>query len=205
VTPRSRLLDNNFDYSYVRKRGFDGEIPETSSYEIMFDGAQVARIGRDLIFNASTANHRMGVQWLTRHLGDRYNIHVVEITDNHIDAMLLPLRPGTLLVRDIVDRDQIPEPFRTWEIIWYEWLERPIEVEQEGVPLLASQSVGMNVLSLDENHVVVQDIQVPLMRNLEKAGLTPIPCRWRHGRSLGGGFHCVTLDTVRAGEWMSYI
>jgi N-dimethylarginine dimethylaminohydrolase len=63
----------------------------------------------------------------------------------------------------------------------------------------------MNVLSLDEEHVVVQDIQVPLIRNLEKAGFTLIVVRWRHGRSLGGGFHCVTLDVRRTGDLEAYL
>lgn len=204
VAPRSRLMDQNFDYSYVRSKGYDEAVPSHASFEIMFDGAQVLRIGKDLLFNVSTENHRMGARWLARHLGNAYRVHTVEITDNHIDAMLLPLRPGTFLARDIVDRSELPAPFRDWEIVWYQWLEEPIEVEEDGVPLLASQSIGMNVLSIDEERVIVQDIQVPLMRSLEKAGFTPIPCRWRHGRSLGGGFHCVTLDTVRAGELTSY-
>ncbi len=51
---------------------------------------------------------------------------------------------------------------------------------------LASESIGMNVLSLDKNKVIVQNIQKPLIKSLEKNGFTPIPCRWRHGRILGG-------------------
>ena len=35
----------------------------------------------------------------------------------------------------------------------------------------------MNVLSLDGEHIVVQDIQIPLIRDLEKNGFTPIPSR----------------------------
>jgi glycine amidinotransferase len=125
----------------------------------MFDAAQILRFGQDLIFNASTENHRIGARWLSRHLRGRNRVHVVGITDNHIDAS--------------------------------------VEVIDDGVPLLASQSIGMNVLSLDEHHVVVQDIQLPLIRNLERKGFTPVPVRWRHGRSLGGGFHCATLDIRR--------
>jgi glycine amidinotransferase len=205
VAPKSRLLDRNFDYSYVTKSGYAGEVPDDTFYEIMFDGAQVFRLGRDLVFNVSTENHRMGARWLQRHLGDEYAVHVIEIGDNHIDAKVLPLRPGTLLVRDVVDLEQLPPALRKWDVIWYEWLEQPVEVEQDGIPLLASQSIGMNVLSLDEEHVVVQDIQEPLIRNLERAGFTPIPLRWRHGRSLGGGFHCMTLDIRRTGELESYL
>jgi glycine amidinotransferase len=205
VAPRSRLLDRNFDHSYVAHLGYEGEIPEDPFYEIMFDGAQVMRLGRDLIFNASTENHRMGARWLARHLGTDYRVHTVSVADNHIDGKILPLRPGMLLMSDTVDPGVLPKELQKWEVIRYKWLERPVEVEQDGIPFLASQSIGVNVLSLDEEHVVVQDIQLPLMRNLEKAGFTPIPCRWRHGRSLGGGFHCITLDINREGGLESYL
>jgi glycine amidinotransferase len=202
--PKSRLLDHNFDYGYVAGRGYDGAVPAEPFIEMMFDAAQIARFGKDLIFNASTRNHRLGAVWLERHLGPEYRVHVVEVTDNHIDSKILPLRPGTLLIRDDVDLDVLPAGLHRWDMIKYTEFEIPVELEQNGVPFLASQSIGINVLSLDEEHVVVQDIQKPLIRNLERAGFTPIPCRWRHGRSLGGGFHCVTLDIRRQGGLESY-
>lgn len=204
VAPKSRLLDHNFDTGYLHEHGFSENPAQQPFYEIMFDGAQVMRVGRDLVFNASSENHRMGARWLAQHLDDRYRVHLTQITDTHIDGEVLPLRPGVLLARDTVDIDQLPAPMRTWDVIRYSWLDRPLEIAQDGVPLLASQTIGMNVLSLDQEHVVVQDIQEPLIRDLEKHGFTPIPCRWRHGRSLGGGFHCVTLDIRRSGELEDY-
>lgn len=205
VAPKSRLLDENFDYSYVIDAGYDGDVPAEPFFEIMFDGAQVMRLGRDLIFNVANENHRMGATWLERHLGDEYHVHRVEIADNHIDGKLLPLRPGVLLARHGLDISRLPVELQSWDIIWYEWFDVPVEMEQDGVPFLASQSIGINVLSLDEQHVLVQDIQAPLMRSLENAGFTPVPCRWRHGRSLGGGFHCVTLDVRRQGDLESWL
>lgn len=204
VAPKSRLLDRNFDYSYVNSNGGNWPVPENCFYEIMFDGAQVMRLGADLIFNATTENHRLGARWLSRHLGDSYTVHVVEVADNHIDGKILPLRPGTLLVREGTSLDTLPEQLQKWQVIWYEWFDQPVETEQDGVVFLASQSIGINVLSLDEERVVVQDIQLPLMRSLEKAGFTPVPCQWRHGRSLGGGFHCMTLDVRRRSSLASY-
>lgn len=197
LAPRSRLLERNFDFSYVLRHGFEGDVPADPFYELMFDGAQILRFGQDLVFNAATENHWMGARWLSRHLQGRNRVHVVEIADNHIDAQVLPLRPGMLLLHESFDRESLPAPLRRWDAIRYEWLDKPIEVSDGGVPFLASQSIGMNVLSLDERHVVVQDIQLPLIRDLEKHGFTPVPSRWRHGRSLGGGFHCVTLDIRR--------
>ena len=204
VAPRSRLLDHNFDTDFLRRYGFTEETSRPPFHEIMFDGAQVMRLGRDLVFNASSENHRMGARWLKQHLGDRYRVHVTEITDTHIDGEVLPLRPGVLLARESVDIDLLPAPMRNWDVIRYQRIDGPVEVPQGGVPLLASESIGMNVLSLDQEHVVVQDIQEPLIRDLEKHGFTPIPCRWRHGRSLGGGFHCLTLDVRRRGELEDY-
>ncbi|GAA5095204.1 glycine amidinotransferase [Nocardia iowensis] len=204
VAPKSRLLDHNFDTGFLQELGFEEEAPQQPFYEIMFDGAQVMRLGRDLVFNASSENHRMGARWLKQHLGDEYRVHLTNITDTHIDGEVLPLRPGVLLARDTVDIDLLPAPMRNWDVIRYSWLDRPLEIAQDGVPLLASQTIGMNVLSLDQEHVVVQDIQEPLMRDLEKHGFTPVPCRWRHGRSLGGGFHCVTLDIRRSGGLEDY-
>jgi glycine amidinotransferase len=205
VAPRSRLLDRNFDYSYIVGEGYQGEVPAEPFYELMFDGAQTLRLGADIIFNAVTENHRMGATWLARHLGDGYKVHQVQVADNHIDGKILPLRPGTLLVREGVDVALLPAELQKWDVIVYEWFDQPVESEQDGVPFLASQSIGINVLSIDESRVIVQDIQLPLIRSLERAGFTPIPCRWRHGRSLGGGFHCMTLDIRRHSSLSSYL
>jgi glycine amidinotransferase len=206
VAPKSRLLDRNFDTEYLQSHGFREEEADGPFPEIMFDAAQVIRLGRDLVFNVSSENHRLGAEWLRRHLGDTYRIHEVEITDTHIDGEALPLRPGVLLVHDTVDVAKLPEKLQKWKMIRYSWLGHSIEspVDDGEVPLLASQSIGMNVLSLDPEHVLVQDIQEPLIRDLERNGFTPVPCRWRHGRSLGGGFHCATLDVRRSGGLEDY-
>jgi glycine amidinotransferase len=162
----------------------------------MFDGAQVLRLGRDLIFNCSTENHRLGAEWLARHLGDEYRVSTVSITDNHIDSSVIALRPGMLLAQPSVDVESLPEPIRSWDVIRYQAIDAS-DVDHAGLPLLASQNIGINVLSLDEETVVVQDIQAELLAELERRGFTPIPCRWRHGRTVGGGFHCLTLDVRR--------
>jgi glycine amidinotransferase len=203
VAPRSRLQERNFDYAFVLEHGYDGPVPEDPRFEIMFDGAQILRLGRDLVFNCSTENHRMGARWLQRHLGDDYRVHVIGITDNHLDSSVLALRPGRLLMRDTVALEELPGPLRSWDVIRYRAIDAT-DVDNEGLPSLASQNIGINVLSLDENTVVVQDIQVDLIRTLEKEGFTPVPCRWRHGRTVGGGFHCLTLDVRRRSTLEDY-
>ncbi len=205
AAPPSRLLPENFDYSYVSSRGYDAPVPEIQRYEIMFDGAQIMRVGRDLIFNCSTENHRMGKNWLQRHLGETYRVHEVNIADNHIDAKVAVLRPGVLLMHRNVKIDELPEFLRSWKVIPYSPPpERPGALASGDRPVLASRLLGMNVLSLDESRVLVEDTQTKLMKQLESAGFTPVPCPWRHGHLVGGGFHCMTLDIRRRGALEDY-
>jgi glycine amidinotransferase len=205
AVPPSRLLPESFDYSYVLEHGYTGPVPDDPHYEIMFDGAQILRLGRDLIFNCSTENHRMGRVWLQRHLGDDYRVHEINIADNHIDAQIAALRPGVLLMHRNVRLDQFPEFVRTWKVIPYSPPpEHAVAGSSGGRPVLASRLLGMNVLSLDEDRVLVQDTQAGLIRDLEAAGFTPVPCRWRHGRLIGGGFHCMTLDVRRRSTLEDY-
>jgi hypothetical protein len=39
--------------------------------------------------------------------------------------------------------------------------------------------------------------QKKLIKTLEENNITVVPLELRHSRTLGGGFHCVTLDLLR--------
>jgi glycine amidinotransferase len=205
VAPRSRLRAENFDFSYVQSIGYTGPVPERPEYEIMFDGAQLIRLGRDILFNCSTENHRMGMRWLAQQIGPDYRLHEINVTDNHVDTRFVPLRPGTLLLHNDVTLDQVPEFMRGWRILRYstppDTLDRTIYGDR---PVPASPALGMNILSIDEERIVVQHDQTALIETLSEAGFTPIPCRWRHGRVTCGGFHCMTLDIRRDSALESY-
>jgi hypothetical protein len=54
-----------------------------------------------------------------------------------------------------------------------------------------------NILSISEKLVAVESSQTTLMRELEKNRFDCMPVQLRHCRTLSGGPHCVTLDTVR--------
>lgn len=63
----------------------------------------------------------------------------------------------------------------------------------------------MNLLMVDPGTAIVDALQTDLIHQLERHGITVIPRTLRHSRLLGGGFHCVTLDTVRDGDKEDYI
>ena len=63
-------------------------------YEMIFDGAQCIRIGRDVVVNVATENHVRGLSWLEREHGSRFRFHRTDrLADNHIDSVLMPIRP----------------------------------------------------------------------------------------------------------------
>ena len=55
----------------------------------------------------------------------------------------------------------------------------------------------MNMLTVDPHTVIVDKHQTQLIRTLEQHSFTVVPLELRQSRTLGGGFHCVTLDLIR--------
>lgn len=216
VMPRPLMTDMSFDLSYARRSAAGGptepiEDPRPAAYdvgfEMMIDGAQCLRLGRDLVVNVSTANHALGCDWLERHLAGRFRVHRVHgLSDSHIDSMILALRPGTFLVRSPEVAGFLPEPLRRWEMIV------PPPPDTNNFPrygeqdlILASPFIDLNVLSVSPDTVLVNEACPELMRTLERHRFTVVPVRHRHRRLFGGGFHCFTLDTVRDGGAEDYL
>jgi len=214
VMPRPMMTDASFDPSYVESTAPNTEAPldpQPSSYdvglEMMLDGAQCLRLGRDVVVNISTANHAMACEWLERHFEGRFRFHRIHrLTDNHIDSAVLALRPGTLLVRSMQVLDYLPPALQKWDAIV------PPPPDLDGFPkyddddlILASPYIDLNVLSIDEQTVMVNEASTALIRELERNRFTVVPVRHRHRRIFGGGLHCFTLDTVRDGGPEDYL
>jgi glycine amidinotransferase len=214
--PKPMMTDKSFDLSYVRDSGRDMVAQEQIynqtvsefdvGHEMMIDAAQCIRFGQDIIVNVATKNHELGLEWLKRHVGDKFRFHrVYRMTDNHIDSIILPLRPGTLMLRDPIFYDMLPEPLKKWDIIYPpEPTENLFPQYEEDDLILTSKYIDLNLLSVDEETVIVNSLFPELIKTLEKHGFNAIPVRHRHRRLFGGGFHCFTLDTVREGGNENY-
>jgi glycine amidinotransferase len=200
ISPQSRLQQRNFDYTAAIEAGLLDKIPDNNFLELMFDGAQIIRLGADLIFNVSTANHELAFKWLKQHLDEEYLLHKVNFVDCHIDGVLLPLRPGLFLKHKSIYKKPLPRKFNTWDCIIYEPGDTYLIDEKK----IISENSGMNLLSLNPNACFVQNIQKELIKSLEKNNIEAIPIQWRHGATLGGGLHCLTLDTIRDSKLESY-
>jgi N-dimethylarginine dimethylaminohydrolase len=192
--PKPQLPDRTYEYS-------DGlaTLPEE---EVLFDAANVLRGGEDLLYNVSNTANRRGAEWLRRVLGPRYRVHEVAVAHDHIDTTLVLLRPDLVLVNGgRLTPATLPPPLHEWRQIWFH---EPVDEGYAfGLPL-GSPWMSMNVFSIDEDTVIVGDKQRPLIRLLEKEGLTVVPQPFRHARTFGSAFHCCALDTRRRGALESW-
>lgn len=174
--------------------------------ELVFDGAQCIRLGRDVLVNVGSASHELGYAWLVAVFGDKFRFHRLDrLADSHLDSTLLPLRPGLWLVRTRDVLRHLPAPFSQWDyVIAPEMADDRFPTYERASFAIASRHIDMNILSISEDTVIVNSLYPELIGALEHKGFTVVPVRHRHRRLCGGGFHCVTLDLRRAGGLESY-
>jgi len=67
--------------------------------EPLFDAADVARFGKDFFVQKSMVTNDASIEWLRRHYPDHrvHRVTYMEMLPWHIDATLIPLRPGLVL------------------------------------------------------------------------------------------------------------
>jgi len=171
--------------------------------EPVFDAADFVRCGRDIIGQLSHVTNQSGVDWLRRHLGDEYNVHLIQSLDPkpmHIDTTLMPLSPGKVLVNPtFTDVRKLPGCFRNWDV-----LIAPDPVPYRSRPRLMSDWISINTLMLDEERIIVEKRQQPLIKKLKEWGFKPITCDFEDHYPFVGGFHCATLDVRRQDKLKSY-
>jgi glycine amidinotransferase len=198
AAPRPTLRDEHYNEGYSIERGEW----VTTEFEPTFDAADFARFGEDIFVQRSHVTNQFGIEWFSRHVGPRYRVHQIAINDPHamhIDATLVPLRAGTVLIHPerIVEMHPL---FKDWEVL----VAPPPALPSSWPMYLSSAWVSMNVLMLDESRVCVERQEEPLKAMLERAGFECIPVDFRHVMSFGGSFHCVTLDVRRRGPLRCY-
>jgi len=163
-----------------------------------FDAANVLRAGDDLLYLVSNSGNRAGAEWLSEVLGVK--VHLLENVYSymHIDSTVAFLREGLLLINPerITDpRKQLPAPFNTWDFIR---APEPTDIGHYPGYCNASKWINMNLFSINSRLVVLEEHQENLAIKLNKYGIESMMLPMRQQRTLGGGFHCVTLDTGRA-------
>jgi glycine amidinotransferase len=174
-----------------------------TEFEPTFDGADFVRCGGDIIGQLSHVTNQLGVRWLQNFLGDEYKIHLIKSKCPealHIDTTLMPLSRQHILVNpEFVDSGCLPRVLDNWKIIQ---APKPdsFMAEIEGYRVV-SDWMSINILSLDEKRVIVEEKQTSLINVLKDEGFDPIPCAFEDYYIFGGSFHCATLDISRQKQY----
>ena len=163
-----------------------------------FDAANIIRANEHVLYLVSNSGNKKGAEYLQRLLGHQAKVHLLENVYSymHIDSTIAFLREGLMLLNPdrIKDKSILPAPFNTWDAIY---CPEPVDIGHYPGYCNASKWINMNLFSVNPNLVVLEENQHNLRKELEKYKIESEMLPMRHQRTLGGGFHCVTLDIDR--------
>lgn len=162
----------------------------------MFDAANIIRANDDVLYLVSNSGNHIGGQWLANHTGLNVKMLTGVYSYMHIDSTIAFLREGLMLINPsrIKDVSILPKPFCDWDYIV---CPEPTDIGHYPEYCNASAWINMNLFSVNPNLVALEENQHSLRKELEKHGIECAMLPMRQQRTLGGGFHCVTLDLER--------
>lgn len=185
------------DYKYVLNES-----------EIAFDAADITRCGKDIFVQHSMTTNLRAIEWLRRELEGTVRVHVLNFPydkePSHIDCTFIPLRPprngqhGIVLTnpeRPLLEKDLGIFKNNNWDLI-----EAPLPNKiNYPMPTFCQSSkwLSMNLLSIDENTVVVEESEEELHSMLEELDFNVIKIPYRSVFEFGGSIHCSTWDIER--------
>ena len=164
--------------------------------DMVLDAANICRLGDTWLFLESASGNMKAHEWLQQKFRN-VRIELCNFYSGvHIDSTITPLRQGLVMLNaSRVNPQNCPKALDHWEKIWVTD-EMIVPQTFEGFPY-ASKWIAMNILVLDPETVIIDAAQTQLINILKSKGIDSIPLTLSHSRTLGGGFHCVTLDTRR--------
>ena len=212
--PRPRLSEKSYKHNYYDEQISLEERLErtankdfvTTEEEVMFDAADVLRLGKDLFMQHGLTTNRKAMDWMQRKFPD-LRVHAVNFPGDpypiHIDATFVPLRPGLIINNP---HRRLPEEQRKifeandWEIV-----DAAQPAHEEPPPLCYSSVwLSMNCLVIDHKTVAVEASEVHQMEQMDKLGMNVIPVPFRDAYPFGGALHCATADVYREGGCEDY-
>jgi scyllo-inosamine-4-phosphate amidinotransferase 1 len=163
---------------------------------MVLDAANVLRVSRNQwLFLESASGNRAAYEWLCAQVPE-VKIELCNFYAGvHIDSTIVALNQNTFVVNGSrVNTATLPKMLQDKTVLF---VNDVVPQDFYQYPY-ASKWIAINMLSINPHTVIVDAAQTDLIHNLEnRLGMTVIPHTLRHSRTLGGGFHCTTLDLVR--------
>lgn len=223
--PRPRLTDASYEKDYYHnfnnvwskqekeKRMLERRWHLTEK-EPLFDAADGMRLGKDIIWQASSVSNGLGIDWLGRYFKAKgLRLHVAQFTGDyhhwHIDVHLAPLRPGLCMYSPewhyITPGLEKLFKMNDWELIP---AAEPVHVYDVRCGVVGARKstewISMNTFSIDPKTVCVEAHETKYMEQLDKLGFEVIPVPFADVFPFGGGLHCATVDVYREGNCEDY-
>ncbi|KAK6067505.1 hypothetical protein SCUP234_08829 [Seiridium cupressi] len=167
-----------------------------------FDAADFMRFGKVIIGQLSHVTNQKGVEYLRALIPENYKVELLNTTDEHamhIDATLLPLRKGLMVYHpERVSESELRshEVFRDWELHPFPFVPEARKPSQPPM-YMCSPWLVLNALCLDGKRILVEASDTKFAEWLRTVGMEPILCPFQNVNSIGGSFHCATVDLVR--------
>ena len=186
------------DSLYNPKAIGNKDVLALTEVEPSFDAANILRDNDNLYYLVSNGGNEKGLKYLQSIVEPEVKVWPIRNVYSymHIDSTIALLKEGLMLLNPsrIKSIDQLPPPLRNWDVIW---APEPNDIGHYPGYCNASEWINMNLFSVSPHLVVLEEHQTELRKELEKWKIdcAMLPCR--HQRTLGGGFHCVTLDLIR--------
>jgi len=172
----------------------DRIIHQPRNQDMVLDAANILRLNDKMLMLESASGNRKSYEWLCEQFPD-VDIELCNFYSGvHIDSTVVALREGLVLLNGSrVNDTNCPRVFESWDKIYID------DVVAQGFHNYpyASKWIALNMLVVDPHTVIVDRQQTDLIKKLEQQAFTVVPLELRHSRTLGGGFHCVTLDLLR--------
>jgi N-dimethylarginine dimethylaminohydrolase len=190
----SRDMEYQCYIDYLETAGSIVHMPRNAG--MVLDAANVLRIERHKwLFLESASGNRAAYEWLCEQLPE-VEIELCNFYAGvHIDSTIVALNQNTFVVNGSrVNSATLPKMLQDKTVLYV----NEVKAQEFYQYPYASKWIAINMLSINPHTVIVDAAQTDLIHNLEnRLGMTVIPHTLRHSRTLGGGFHCTTLDLVR--------
>jgi len=181
--------------------------------EPVFDAADITRCGKDIFVQKSMTTNDSGIQWIAAHFPE-LRVHAIhfpyDMYPSHIDCTFVPLRPpsadldgGLALINP--ERPPLQSEIALWKKNGWKLLNAPLPAQFDR-PAFSQSSywLCMNLLSISEKCMVIEENEIPLYNVLTEQGFDPITVPMRHMYDFGGAIHCCTWDLKRQDTCKDY-
>jgi N-dimethylarginine dimethylaminohydrolase len=211
------IADNTTSSNLIKVNGDD------------LSGATTVRIGKDIYCNNDNQVKECNSK---PEIFEKYRMHYLNI-DDHCDSIFSAVVPGLIIsLKDIPnysetfpDWEVVYLPNQSWDKVrtfldlkqknygkWWipgeEYNDDVIEVVDtwmsKWVGYVEETVFDVNMLVINEKNVVVNNYNKAVFDALERYGVTPHICNFRHRYFWDGGLHCITSDLDREGEMKDY-